>query len=119
MYEIKEQISHKIQIVKEKPLKIEGDFLAKTLLTDKNSYDVDGVFVLRENVSAEQLINGLKMNGSHVEVNLKMETNIPGCFACGDIAGTPYQYIKSAGQGNIAALSAVGYCSSGNISKNT
>lgn len=38
-----------------------------------------------------------------------METNIKGLFACGDIAGKPYQYIKSAGQGNIAALSAVAY----------
>lgn len=35
-----------------------------------------------------------------------METNIPGLFACGDITGTPYQYIKAAGQGNVAALSA-------------
>lgn len=38
-----------------------------------------------------------------------METNIPGLFACGDITGTPYQYIKAAGQGNVAALSAVAY----------
>ena len=38
-----------------------------------------------------------------------METNIPGLFACGDITGTPYQYIKAAGQGNVAALSAVSY----------
>jgi len=30
-------------------------------------------------------------------------------FAAGDIAGQPYQYIKSAGQGNVAALSAVSY----------
>ena len=42
-------------------------------------------------------------------VDLQMETNIKGLFACGDIAGKPYQYIKSAGQGNIAALSAVAY----------
>jgi thioredoxin reductase (NADPH) len=38
-----------------------------------------------------------------------MKTNLAGCFACGDIAGIPYQYIKSAGQGNVAALSAVAY----------
>ena len=40
-----------------------------------------------------------------------METSVKGCFACGDITGTPYQYIKSAGEGNVAALSAVGYLS--------
>ena len=55
---------------------------------------------------------GLQMDGNHVAVNLQMETNLPGCFACGDLAGKPYQYIKSAGQGNVAALAAVGYLSS-------
>ena len=34
---------------------------------------------------------------------------LPGLFACGDLVGTPYQYIKAAGEGNIAALSAVSY----------
>ena len=38
-----------------------------------------------------------------------MKTNIEGCYAAGDIVGTPYQYIKAAGEGNIAALSAVKY----------
>ena len=38
-----------------------------------------------------------------------MKTNIAGCFAAGDCVGKPYQYIKSAGEGNIAALSSVKY----------
>jgi thioredoxin reductase (NADPH) len=38
-----------------------------------------------------------------------MKTNLDGCYACGDIAGLPYQYIKAAGQGNTAALSAAAY----------
>ena len=34
-----------------------------------------------------------------------MKTNIEGCYAAGDMVGVlPYQYIKSAGEGNIAAL---------------
>ncbi len=49
------------------------------------------------------------MDGNHVGVNRNMKTNLDGCFAAGDIVGTPYQYIKSAGEGNIAALSAVAY----------
>ena len=40
-----------------------------------------------------------------------MDKPLLGCFACGDIAGKPYQYIKAAGQGNVAALSAVEYLS--------
>ena len=67
--------------------------------------EVNGVVYL----SPKQLVPGLELDGNHVKVNLSMETNIPGLFACGDITGTPYQYIKAAGQGNVAALSAVAY----------
>ena len=38
-----------------------------------------------------------------------MKTNIPGIFAAGDIVGLPYQFIKSAGEGNIAAISAAAF----------
>lgn len=44
------------------------------------------------------------MGDNHVKVDLQMRTNIPGCFACGDIAGKPYQYINAAGQGNDACF---------------
>ena len=72
---------------------------------------MDCVFVLRESILPEHLVPGLELEDNHVKVDLQMKTNIPGCFACGDIAGKPYQYIKAAGQGNVAALSAVDYLS--------
>ncbi len=77
--------------------------------TAESAYPADGIFVLRSSVPAKQLIPGIEMDGEHVKVNLQMETSVPGCFACGDITGKPYQYVKAAGQGNVAALSAVGY----------
>ncbi len=43
-----------------------------------------------------------------------MKTNIEGCFAAGDCTGRPYQYMKAAGEGNVAALSAVAYLDSKN-----
>lgn len=51
---------------------------------------------------------GLKSR-CHLKVDINMNTNIRGCFACGDIAGKPYSYIKAAGQGQIAAINAVSY----------
>ena len=54
-------------------------------------------------------LSGLPTEGPHVTVNRSMEAGISGVFACGDLVGTPYQYIKAAGEGNIAALSAVSY----------
>ena len=80
-----------------------------TLVTDSGEVSVDGVFILRESVAPSQLVPGLETEDNHVKVNRKLETSIPGCFACGDITGTPYQYIKAAGEGNVAALSAVAY----------
>ena len=77
--------------------------------TAEGAYPADGIFVLRSSVPTKQLIPGIEMDGEHVKVNLQMETSVPGCFACGDITGKPYQYVKAAGQGNVAALSAVGY----------
>ena len=77
--------------------------------TTKGIFPADGIFVLRSSVPAGQLIPGIEMDGEHVKVNLQMETSVPGCFACGDITGRPYQYVKAAGQGNVAVLSAVSY----------
>ena len=86
----------------------------KTAVTvSKPDAPVDGIFVLREAVAPGTLVPGLETEGAHVKVNRKMETNIAGVFACGDITGTPYQYIKAAGEGNVAALSAVKYLEGG------
>ena len=98
-----------IEIIREIPKKIEGEMKVSKILTEKNSYEVDGIFILRENISAGQLVPGLAMDGAHIKVDRAMRTNISGCFACGDATGKPYQYIKSAGEGNVAALSAVDY----------
>lgn len=96
-------------VVREKPAEIRGAMKVKELVTDQNSYAVDGVFILRAAQFPGQLVPGLAIDGNAVKVDLQMKTNLPGLFAAGDIAGQPYQYIKAAGQGNVAALSAVSY----------
>ena len=98
-----------VREIREKVTGIENTAEGRVVKTAENGYTVDGVFVLREAVAPGQLVPGLEVDGSHVAVNRKMEASIPGIFACGDIAGAPYQYIKAAGEGNVAALSAVSY----------
>ncbi|MBR3422782.1 MAG: FAD-dependent oxidoreductase [Ruminococcus sp.] len=98
-----------IRVVREKPLAILGDRSVTALKTDGGEYEIACVFVLRDAVMPDKLISGVETDGPHIEVDLQMRTNIRGLFACGDVAGKPYQYIKAAGQGNIAALSAIGY----------
>ncbi len=100
-----------IEVIPDKPLEIIGDKKVTTLRTDKGDIAVDGIFILRNAVAPDKLVPGLETNGAHIAVNAQMATNINGCFACGDAVGTPYQYIKATGQGNIAALSAVSYIS--------
>ncbi len=80
-----------------------------TLETDGDTFKADGIFILREQIAPSQLVPGLTMDGNHIAVDRQMNTNIKGLFACGDITGAPYQYIKAAGEGNVAALSAVSY----------
>ncbi len=98
-----------ITIIGGKPKAVTGAIKADTLVTDEGSYPVDCVFVLRDAIRPSGLVPGIETEGAHIKVNISMETSIPGVFACGDIAGLPYQYIKAAGQGNVAALSAVKY----------
>ena len=112
LYDISNEIFDKygnIQIIKDKPIGFAGNMKAEKIICENSSYDAFSTFVVRNNISADKLVPGLKTDGTHIIVDLQMETNIKGLFACGDIAGKPYQYIKSAGQGNIAALSAVAY----------
>ena len=71
--------------------------------------DVDGVFFLKQSVSADVLLRGLEMDNGHIVVDRKMATNLRGCFAAGDCTGRPYQISKAVGEGNTAAHSAMAY----------
>ncbi len=101
----------KIEIIRDVPVSIQGRMKAEKLVMKNGEIEADGFFILRDSISPKQLVPGLELDGNHIAVNRKMETNIKGCFACGDITGLPYQYVKSAGEGNVAALSAVAYLS--------
>lgn len=109
MYNEEVELSGKITVINEKPIAVIGENRVEFLQTEKNNYKADGIFVLRDSIPPAQLVTGLEIRNNHIVVNAQMETNIKGCFACGDIVGRPYQYIKAAGQGNVAALSAVEY----------
>ena len=109
MYPEETDLPETVEVIREKPVEILKVETGLTVKTGSGEYAADGVFVLREAVAPAQLVPGLETDGAHVKVNRKMETNLPGVFACGDLAGTPYQYVKAAGEGNVAAISAAGY----------
>lgn len=109
MYKGPLDLRDNIEIVEDKPMEIKGEMKVNKIALKNRELETDGVFVLKDSISPGQLVPGLKITNNHIEVDRLMKTNIPGCFAAGDCVGMPYQYIKSAGEGNIAALSAAQY----------
>ncbi|NFO14798.1 NAD(P)/FAD-dependent oxidoreductase [Clostridium botulinum] len=112
MYRGEYDINDKITIIEDKPVKIIGEENVEKLILKENNLITEGIFLLKDSISPKELVPGLKILNGHVEVKRNMETNIKGCFAAGDCTGKPYQYIKAAGEGNIAVLSAVAYLDS-------
>lgn len=105
-------VSKKVEVLRDKKPEAIQIKQQRVLLTlEDGSLEADGLFVLRENIPPSQMVQGLKIENNCVSVDRTMETNVKGLFACGDITGAPYQYIKAAGEGNVAALSAVRYLS--------
>ena len=100
-----------IDLCHDLPRSIEGNMRVERLLSDRGTYDVDGVFLLRKAVPPEALVGGLRTEGAHAIVGRDMATNLKGLFAAGDITGLPYQYAKAAGEGLVAAHSAKRYLS--------
>ena len=109
MYKTEFSGNDKIEIINSRPVEVQGAFKANKLVLKDRELETDGIFFLKDSISPGQLVPGLKIEEGHIEVDRSMKTNIKGCFAAGDCVGKPYQYIKSAGEGNIAALSAASY----------
>ena len=101
--------SESLEIVRDVPKEIIGSLKAQKLVLADKTIEADCIFILRESIMPSALLQGLEMDGNHIAVDRKCCTNIPGCFAAGDVIGTPYQYAKAAGEGNIAAVSAAAY----------
>ncbi len=101
--------SESVEIVKGMPVAIKGEKRVQRLVYKDKSIEVDGVFMLKTAIAPSALVPGLATEDGHVTVNRRGETNLAGCFACGDCTGRPYQYAKAVGEGNVCAHSAVEY----------
>jgi thioredoxin reductase (NADPH) len=80
--------------------KVEG-----ALVNDKE-IKADAVFMLREVVAPNALIDGLKIESGFISVDKMMKTNIEGVYAAGDCTGKPLQISKAVSEGLIAAQNA-------------
>lgn len=112
MYKGEYNVKENIEIINDKPQEIKGGDRVTALQLSSRSLNTDAVFVLKDSISPGQLVPGLGIEEGHIKVDRNMSTNIEGCFAAGDCTGKPYQYIKAAGEGLVAALNAVAYIDS-------
>ena len=112
LYKGNYSLNESIELIAERPIKIAGDTQVRKIVFKDKEIETDGVFLLKDAVPPAQLVPGLEEEDGHIKCDRLMRTNIPGCFAAGDCVGKPYQYIKSAGEGNIASLSATSYLDS-------
>lgn len=78
---------------------------------DGSTIDVDGVFIALGEAGASDFAKtlGIFQNEDNIKVNEKMETNIKGVYACGNITGGLLQVCKAVHEGAIAGLSAADY----------
>lgn len=107
-YEIK---AENAEILLKSPVRFSGDERLREVEFKDGKIEVDGAFLLKSAISPATLLHGLKTEGGHIVVDRGCATNLAGVFAAGDCTGRPYQYIKAAGEGNVAVHSAVEYLS--------
>lgn len=117
MYKGEYKLNSNVEIISRKPMEIVGDDRVTKIILDQGEIITDGIFMLRDSLSPSQLVPGLQIEEGHIKVDRNMKTNIEGCYAAGDCTGKPYQYIKAAGEGLVAALSAVNYLDKTNEKK--
>lgn len=105
----------KVQVYENAEVKqISGDSGVKEItLVDGTKLAVSGVFI---ELGARGLMElaagiGIRLDDEmkYIATNKKMETNIPGVFAAGDICGPPWQIAKAVGEGCIAGIEAAKY----------
>ena len=108
-YKMTNKLNDSIKIIDDRPKEIKGDQLANKLVLRNQELDVDGIFIIKDTVSPKYMVPGVEVDGPHIKCDKDMKTNIEGLYVAGDCAGKPYQYLKSAGQGQTAVLSAISY----------
>ncbi|MFC1845144.1 NAD(P)/FAD-dependent oxidoreductase [Thermodesulfobacteriota bacterium] len=84
------------------------------LLEDGTRLQVEGIFIELGAKGALELATTIEVQldsetFTHIDCNKKQQTNIPGVYAAGDIAGHPYQMAKAVGEGCVAGWEAANY----------
>lgn len=85
--------------------------VSKVIFEDDSEIEIDGLFVALGEAGAGDFANnlGIIQDGENIRVNDKMQTNVKGVYACGNITGGLLQVCTAVYEGAVAGLSAVQY----------
>ena len=96
-----------------KPKAVEGDGKAEFLvLEDGTRIGTDGVFIelgARSSADIAMDLGVMPEADDSIKIGPDCSAGVPGLFACGDVAGRPWQVAKAVGQGCIAGTNAADY----------
>ncbi len=106
------ELDPRVTLLIDKPVAITGGNQVETLQLGHGELQVDGIFIERSALPAAQLLADLRTDQGLIICDSNQATNLPGVFAAGDCTGKPWQIARAAGQGQVAALSAVNYLES-------
>ena len=102
-----------VRLYGSKPKGIRGDAKVEALvLEDGTEIPTDGVFIELGAKSAADIAMDLDVMpemDDTIKVDADCATEVPGVYACGDVAGRPWQIAKAVGQGCVAGTSAANY----------
>ena len=107
--------NERIEIIyKTNVIEIKGDHTVKSIMFENaKELEIDGVFIEIGSIPASDIAKHIGLNtnqNGEIIINRKSETNIPGIFAAGDVADSPFkQAITGVAEGVIAAYSAFDY----------
>ncbi len=90
-----------------------GEQVERVVFKDGASIAASGVFIELGARGVMELVTslGVKLDDEmkYIQTSRKMETNIAGIFAAGDICGPPLQIAKAVGEGCVAGIGAATY----------
>ncbi len=100
------------EVNRKKISEIKGETkVSEVNFTDGSKMQIDGIFIALGEAGASDFAKtlGIIQNGENIKVNEKMETNVKGVYACGNITGGLLQICKAVYEGAQAGLSAAQY----------
>lgn len=83
--------------------------VSSVVFADGSELQTDGIFIALGEAGACNFAKkiGILLNGDSIKTDEKMQTNVPGIFACGNATGGLLQVSKAVYEGAVAGLGAV------------